>query len=189
MNYIKFATLIGLSAIAFTSCNEESNGKDTPKDLGEDAQYYKSAVGNFTAEEWLPGGELGTTDNVTESSYQDASPAVEEQGLDMAFNFGEQIFERTYNQSQPPFNGLGPAWVRQACITCHPAYGHGKRQNDYKANTYGNGYLLVIFDKDTEAKPLSLLRHRLMKTKSRLNGKLPPMATLRLSSPTEKLTS
>lgn len=151
MNYFKFAALIGFSAVAFTSCNEDNNGKDTPKDLGEDAQYYKSAVGNFTAEEWLPGGELGTTDNVTESSYQDATPAVEEQGLDMAFNFGEQIFERTYNQNQPPFNGLGPAWVRQACITCHPAYGHGKRQNDYKANTYGNGYLLVIFDKDTEA--------------------------------------
>ena len=34
--------------------------------------------------------------------------------------------------------------MRKSCIDCHPGYGHGKRQDSYKA-TFGNGYLLVIY--------------------------------------------
>ena len=34
---------------------------------------------------------------------------------------------------------------------CHPGYGHGKRMDRYRANDYGNGYLLVVYDKDTYA--------------------------------------
>jgi len=41
--------------------------------------------------------------------------------------------------------------VRNSCIACHPSYGHGKRQTEYRANTIGNGYLLVIYHPDNNA--------------------------------------
>ena len=44
--------------------------------------------------------------------------------------------------------GLGPLWVRDACITCHPGYGHGARQLNYNSNIQGNGYLLVLTDEN-----------------------------------------
>lgn len=126
---------------------------DDVKDSGQsenmgDADYIGKAVGNFTADEWYPGGKLGTTDNVTAGCYEDESPAVEKDGLLTEFNLGEGFFERTFNTSTPPYNGLGPASVRSSCIDCHPGYGHGKRQDSYHANTYGNGYLLVIYHPD-----------------------------------------
>ena len=61
------------------------------------------------------------------------------------FNTGEDFFEHLYTIDQAPRRGLGPAWVRNSCIACHPSYGHGKRQTEYRANTVGNGYLLVIY--------------------------------------------
>lgn len=98
----------------------------------------------FTAAEWYPGGELGTTSN-ERGCYANASPAIEQQGLDDVFNNGEMFFERDYTLNTKPFRGLGPTWVRPSCIYCHPNYGHGKRQTEYRANKIGNGYLLAIF--------------------------------------------
>lgn len=109
-----------------------------------EADYIGKAVGNFSADEWYPGGKLGTTDNVTAGCYEDEAPAVNEQGLLTAFNLGETFFERNFNSSTAPFNGLGPASLRRSCIDCHPGYGHGKRQMSYKS-TFGNGYLLAIY--------------------------------------------
>ncbi|MBQ4277993.1 MAG: hypothetical protein II750_07860, partial [Bacteroidaceae bacterium] len=37
------------------------------------------------------------------------------------------------------------------CLYCHPSYGHGKRQTEYRESTMGNGYLLVVYDKVTQA--------------------------------------
>lgn len=133
-----------LSMVALASCNDENETPDPEEQTG-DTEYIGKAVGNFLAEEWYPGGELGTTDNVTHSSYEDETPAVSNQGLSTEFKYGETLFERNFNTEQKPFNGLGPAWVRQACITCHPGYGHGKRMERYNATDYGNGYLLVIY--------------------------------------------
>ena len=113
-----------------------------------DAKYVGKAVGNFTAEEWYPGGELGTTLNVTEGCYEDEAPAVTSQGLTEQFNHGEMFFERNFTLNTPPFKGLGPAAVRKSCLDCHPGYGHGKWQSVYEANTsraFGNGYLLVVY--------------------------------------------
>ena len=62
----------------------------------------------------------------------------------MAFNLGEAAFERKYTIATAPFKGLGPAYLRSSCLDCHPGYGHGKRQSEYRA-TFGNGYLLVIY--------------------------------------------
>lgn len=113
-----------------------------------DAKYVGQAVGNFSADEWYPGGRLGTTDNITAGCYEDESPAVNEQGLTVQFNHGEMFFERNVTLNTAPFKGLGPASVRKSCLDCHPAYGHGKWQSSYEANTahaFGNGYLLVVY--------------------------------------------
>ena len=102
-------------------------------------------VGNdvFSAEEWYPGGQLGTTEK---ASYSAAAPAVENTpGMEESFNKGEDFFEHLYTITENPRKGLGPSWTRNSCIHCHPSYGHGKRQDNYKANTVGNGYLLVVY--------------------------------------------
>ena len=86
---------------------------------------------------------MGTTENVTEGCYEDETPAVTAQGLEQAFNLGEAAFERKFTQNTEPFKGLGPAYVRSSCLDCHPGYGHGKWQSQYRAD-FGNGYLLVV---------------------------------------------
>lgn len=135
---------MGGLCLAMTGCKDDNPGPGefTPTD---DYTYVGKAVGNFKAEEWYPGGELGTTENVSSGCYEDETPAVTNQGLMDEFNLGEMFFERNVTLNQPPFNGLGPASVRTSCIDCHPGYGHGKRQDSYRAAQYGNGYLLVIY--------------------------------------------
>jgi CxxC motif-containing protein (DUF1111 family) len=111
---------------------------------GTDASYVGQKTGNFSASEWYPGGQLGTTDNITAGCYEDETPAVDEQGLLTSFNLGETFFERNFNLGTAPFNGVGPASLRKSCIDCHPGYGHGKRQTSY-SSSFGNGYLLAIY--------------------------------------------
>lgn len=134
--------LSGLLCFGMASCSDddtkEADGTKT------DAQFIGQKVGNFLAEEWYPGGELGTTDNVSAGCYEDEAPVVNQMGLIDAFNKGEAFFERNYNTGTAPFNGLGPAAVRKSCLDCHPAYGHGKRVDRYTAS-WGNGYLLVVY--------------------------------------------
>jgi len=135
--------LIGLAvAVGCTDGNSGINENVTGRE--PDARYIGQAVGNFSASEWYPGGELGTTDNVTAGCYEDETPAVTAQGLELQFNLGEAAFERKYTTATAPFKGLGPAYVRSSCLDCHPGYGHGKRQSQYRAE-FGNGYLLVIY--------------------------------------------
>ncbi len=143
MNGFHVNLFMGVCIVALASC--QGNSADTPSTTVSDAKYIGQAVGNFSADEWYPGGLLGTTLNVTAGCYEDETPATTEQGLTTAFNHGEQLFERTYTLTTKPFWGLGPASVRKSCLHCHPAYGHGKRQDEYRASTVGNGYLLVIY--------------------------------------------
>ncbi len=103
---------------------------------------------NSIIEETYAGGRLGTTFNATASAYEDPTPAVEQAGLTADFMYGEYFFERTITQSNAPFNGLGPLYVRSSCISCHPGYGHGKRMDRYRADEWGNGYLLVLTDQN-----------------------------------------
>lgn len=133
--------MTGCVSLMMASCSDDNSLSD---ETHTDAAYVGEAVGNFSKEEWYPGGELGTTDNVSAGCYEDETPAVDQMGLEAEFKKGEAFFERTYNESQMPFNGLGPAAVRKSCIDCHPGYGHGKRQTAYNS-TYGNGYLLAIY--------------------------------------------
>ena len=147
---LKRKTFIGLLACTgmLTAC---SDSNDTTQDLGgltPAENHFGKAVGNFTAEEWYPGGELGTTEK---ASYSAITPAAEQAGMEEDFNTGEDFFEHLYTFDVAPRKGLGPAWVRNSCIACHPSYGHGKRQTSYRANTIGNGYLLVIYHPDNNA--------------------------------------
>ena len=137
--------LLGVCTLALASCKDDNTPQSST--TGESA-FIGKAVGNFEASEWYPGGELGTTDNVLASCYEDETPAVTRQGLTQAFNHGEFFFERNVTLATAPFKGLGPASVRKSCLDCHPGYGHGKRQTVYEANTAkasGNGYLLVVY--------------------------------------------
>lgn len=149
MNIKHLCYFVAVAALAVAaSCSPKENTPPTPAPKESDAKYVGQAVGNFSAEEWYPGGELGTTDNITEGCYEDETPAVTAQGLTRAFNHGEMFFERNVTLATEPFKGLGPASVRKSCLDCHPGYGHGKRQTVYEANTaraYGNGYLLVVY--------------------------------------------
>ena len=134
-----------LAAPMLSACSDD----ETTENLGPlnpDKEVFGKATGNFTADEWYPGGQLGTTES---ASYSDITPAAQQAGMEEDFNTGEDFFEHLYTIDQAPRRGLGPAWVRNSCIACHPSYGHGKRQTEYRANTVGNGYLLVIYHPDT----------------------------------------
>ncbi|MBR4803366.1 MAG: hypothetical protein IK032_01860 [Bacteroidales bacterium] len=122
-----------LSATTFVACVDENNnsGSGSINELPE---------GTYT------GGELGTTFNSSSSAYEDPAPAVVNAGMVSAFKAGEFFFERTITQNTAPFNGLGPLYIRSSCEACHPGYGHGKRMERYRADDWGNGYLLVITD-------------------------------------------
>ena len=103
------------------------------------------------SEETYAGGLLGTTFNQSASAYEDPTPATEQAGMVKAFKYGEFFFEHTITQNNPPFNGLGPLYVRSSCESCHPGYGHGRRMERYRADDWGNGYLLVVYNKNTDA--------------------------------------
>ena len=138
-----------LSATILTACSDSNEPTSSLGNLTPAEEVFGKAVGNFTAEEWYPGGALGTTEK---ASYSAAAPAVGNvAGMEEDFNTGEDFFEHLYTFEQEPRKGLGPAWVRNSCIACHPSYGHGKRQTSYRANTIGNGYLLVIYHPDNNA--------------------------------------
>ena len=153
-NYLQKYSLCGLLALSWglTGCSDSSNTIEENPLLGEltpSEDVFGKATGNFTAEEWYPGGQLGTTEK---ASYSAATPAVVNiAGMESDFNTGEDFFEHLYTFEQEPRKGLGPAWVRNSCIACHPSYGHGKRQTEYRANQIGNGYLLVIYHPDNNS--------------------------------------
>jgi len=102
-------------------------------------------------EETYAGGRLGTTFNQSASAFEDPTPAVEYAGMVNAFKYGEFFFEHTITENNPPFNGLGPLYVRSSCENCHPGYGHGRRMERYRAEDWANGYLLVVYNKNTDA--------------------------------------
>jgi CxxC motif-containing protein (DUF1111 family) len=150
MNQLKSLSklLLGMAVIIMAACSDDSTTENLGNLTPEESAFGK-ANAVFTAEEWYPGGALGTT---TKASYSAPAPAMDAvSGMEQDFNVGEGFFEKLYTFEQEPRKGLGPAWVRNGCIHCHPSYGHGKRQTEYRANTVGNGYLLVIYHPDNNA--------------------------------------
>ena len=116
--YLKTAgCLLTVSALLFTACKKDPVRTDNGNNVDPEN------------EETYAGGKLGTTFNISASAYEDPTPAVEQAGLVNAFKYGEYFFERPFTQSNSPFNGLGPLYIRSSCEACHPGYGHGKRMD------------------------------------------------------------
>ena len=138
---MKQHTCLLLAALAaaglFAACNNDET-EPTPTPEGIDEEVYA-------------GGRLGTTFNQSASAYEDPTPATEMAGMATAFKYGEMFFEHTVTQNSRPFNGLGPLYIRSSCENCHPGYGHGRRMDRYNAEDWGNGYLLVVYDKTNDA--------------------------------------
>ena len=133
-----------LAAMTAVSCSD-----DTPEALSWN-------IGEGTEldypEDYFTGGQLGTTANNSSTAFKQPTPAVENAAMVTAFNEGEYLFENDFNtNTSGAFQGLGPVYVRPGCLYCHPGYGHGARQNSYSALQQRNGYLLVIYDKKTDA--------------------------------------
>ena len=140
LHYYSFALLAGLT-LSLSSCHDDN---DDPNPDGPVVEYDE--------DEFYAGGRLGTVFNATAYAYQQPTPATEEQGFHQEFQLGEYQFERDFQQGKTgAFRGLGPLMVRNGCLYCHPSYGYGKRMERYCATDMGNGYLLVIYDKQTEA--------------------------------------
>lgn len=144
-NILILAALSGAAALA--SCSDDCDITEVNANkLLEEQSNFGKAVGNFTAEEWYPGGELGST---TKRSYSTPTANVSaDEEMQISFDKGITFFEKSYTLDSEPRKGLGPAWVRNSCIKCHPNYGHGNSVNHstkYQANVDGNGYLLVIY--------------------------------------------
>ncbi len=142
-NALQAIALVATASL-LPACSDDSTNEGTSLGtLTPGEEVFGKANDVFTAEEWYPGGELGTT---RKASYSAPTAAVENiAGMEEDFNIGEGFFEKLYTYENAPRKGLGPAYVRNGCIHCHPSYGHGKRQTEYRANTIGNGYLLVIY--------------------------------------------
>lgn len=140
----KSALLLG-AAVLLTACSDD-NAPDTPATPEEsDAAYVGTAVNNFSKEEWYPGGELGTTENVSSNCYEDNTPAVEQQGLNERFQFGDMMASARYTINNKPYNGWGPVASRKSCSDCHSGgYSHGHSRNDFTPET-GNGYIVSVY--------------------------------------------
>jgi len=145
MKKINLLYAAAVAAMTMTACSDD-NVSESGEVVETDAGYIGQAVGNFAADEWYPGGRLGTTESTVSGCYEDPAPAVEQQGLTEKFFIGEQLFERQYTINTGAFKGVGPASTRRSCLDCHPGYGHGKRTNSYTTSYgNGNGYLLVVY--------------------------------------------
>ena len=59
-----------LSVTMLTACSDDDDNANGLGSLTPDEQAFGKATGNFTAEEWYPGGQLGTTEKASYSAPQ-----------------------------------------------------------------------------------------------------------------------
>lgn len=132
--------LLGIALIAgFTACSDDNSGKEPTPGTSDLPDWYYT------------GGELGTAYLTTSNAYEQPTQAVQDAGLYESFKRGEQLFEKPFMSNFSGVrSGLGPVYVRNSCVHCHPGYGHGKSQPDgtFNTNDIGNGYLLVVYTPD-----------------------------------------
>ncbi|GHV17236.1 thiol oxidoreductase [Bacteroidia bacterium] len=123
--------------VLVVSCSDDNNSNNGTPDKELSEEYYS-------------GGILGTAFIETPFAYEQPTPVVEQSSdYSLRFKYGEAFFEDQFSTNSSGLrSGLGPAFVRSSCITCHPGYGHGKRVDRYRANDFGNGYLLVVIDEN-----------------------------------------
>ena len=112
MHYKLTNILIGMAAVFLMAACSDDDSISGMGDLTPDEEVFGKANDVFTADEWYPGGQLGTT---TKASYSAPAPVVEEtSGMEQDFMVGEGFFEKLYTFEQEPRKGLGPAWVRNS---------------------------------------------------------------------------
>ena len=138
LNYLKFA-LVALPLFV-ASCSDDKGNLDLDLDINNVYKDYP--------EDFFTGGRLGTVYNISAISYKQPAPAIDAQGLTQAFQQGESFFDHPFTEKEKPMPGLGPLYIRKSCRHCHLGYGHGKRQNNYDSDTFGNGYILMITDEN-----------------------------------------
>lgn len=144
--YLLSAVAILAMGFSFTCCSDDDDS--TKYDAESDGKYVGQAIGNFTAEEWYPGGELGTTSNVTAHCYENETPAVEQQGLLDNFNEGDKIASAKFTLSNKPYRGWGPVASRHSCEDCHSGgYSHGHSRSDFTPER-ANGYIVSVYTPD-----------------------------------------
>ena len=120
-----------LLLLGTASCSDD----DDPK--GETPSVPQGEL----SEEWYSGGKLGTSFNWTSSAFEQSTPAVDDDPvLAERFLSGEGFFEDIFvvKSSEPGAQrqGLGPLYLRNSCISCHPGYGHGRRQDRYRSTDF-----------------------------------------------------
>jgi CxxC motif-containing protein (DUF1111 family) len=132
--------LLGAALLAgFTACSDDDPKTEPAPEPGQLPDWYYT------------GGELGTAYLMTSNAYEQPTQAVEDGGLYESFKRGEQLFEKPFMSNFSGVrSGLGPLYVRNSCMHCHPGYGHGQSQPNgtFKTNEIGNGYLLVVYTPD-----------------------------------------
>ncbi|MCD8091772.1 MAG: hypothetical protein LUF01_02625 [Bacteroides sp.] len=132
--------LLGAALLAgFTACSDDDPKTEPAPEPGQLPDWYYT------------GGELGTAYLITSNAYEQPTQAVEDGGLYESFKRGEQLFEKPFMSNFSGVrSGLGPLYVRNSCMHCHPGYGHGQSQPNgtFKTNEIGNGYLLVVYTPD-----------------------------------------
>jgi CxxC motif-containing protein (DUF1111 family) len=139
-----FSLLLLGAVVTLVACND--NDDITVEET--DAEYVGKQIGNFTAEEWYPGGELGTTESTSSNCYEDETPAVTKQGFTSLFNEGDLMASTTYSLETNPYKGWGPCASRRACEHCHSGgYSHGHSRSDFKP-VRGNGYIVSVYYPD-----------------------------------------
>ena len=137
------AALLASTPLLLASCSDDDN--PTPASGESDAKYVGQAVDGFDKSEWYPGGELGTTDNISSNCYEDETPAVTAQGLIDHFNDGDHMASTRYTINTGTFKGWGPVASRKSCSDCHSGnYSHGHSRNDFMPET-GNGYIVSVY--------------------------------------------
>ena len=66
--YLCWSFAAALGMLTMTNCSDDNVEPQQPDNSMEsDAQYVGKPQGDFLAEEWYPGGEAGTTENVNSS--------------------------------------------------------------------------------------------------------------------------
>lgn len=140
INYLILAILcLGMVACS----NDDTDPTPTPEpEIAQLPEWYYT------------GGELGTTHLATFNALEQPTASIENAGMYQSFKNGEALFEKPFmSNTEGVRSGLGPVYIRTSCIHCHPGYGHGKRieAGAFNTNEIGNGNLLVVYNKDTEA--------------------------------------
>lgn len=138
--YKSKCVIVGLVFMSLVACNDDN------------ANITNNKENNDSIPEWYyTGGELGTTSLSTYNAYEQPTAAVENSGMYQSFKNGEALFEKPFMSNfSGTRSGLGPVYVRNSCLHCHPGYGHGKRIEAGSFNTgdIGNGCLLVVYTPD-----------------------------------------